>query len=151
MPRALFGLVLLCVSLATAASARQTEHLLPIREAVESELGRERLFDVPFYFHGQAHPAVARRISTERTDRSTRGVFRADHSGCRVAFLSAIRYLQNRAKETGADAIIEIKSVTLDQELESATEYRCVAGATIVRVGLKGVLVELEGPPSAEE
>lgn len=151
MHRALF--VFLCVALSSAAlwvalssaaSARETDLVLPIQEELESELARERLFDVPFYFHDQEHPAVARRISTETTDRSTRGIFRSDRGGCRVAFLSALRYLQNRAKAAGADAIIEIKSVTLDRELESATEYRCVAGTTIVRVGLKGVLVELE-------
>lgn len=129
---------------ASAASARETEYLLPIEEVVESELARERLFDVPFYFHDEEHPAVARRISTDTAHRSTRGVFRSDRSGCRVAFLSALRVLQERARAAGADAVIEIKSVTMDQELASATEYRCVAGTTIVRVGLEGVLVELE-------
>ena len=142
MRRALF--VLLVLALAASASARETVYDLSIQEAVESDLGREKLYDVPFYFHGQEHPPVERRITKERTDRSSHGVIRDDRSGCRVAFLSAIRFLQNRAVEQGADAIIEIRSVTMDRELESSTEYRCIAGTTIVRVGLQGVLVKLE-------
>ena len=93
------------------------------------------LYDVPLFFHDQQTPPVARRISTDTAERSTRGVFRGDRSSCRVAFLSALRALQERATAAGADAVIEIVSITMDQEHASATEYRCVAGTTIVRVG----------------
>lgn len=53
---------------------------------------------------------------------ASRGLFRADRAGCRVAFLSALRYLQNRAKAEGADAIIApaLRRVTCDGDPISA-------------------------------
>jgi len=136
------SVVILSVLLAaTAAQARNTDHVLPVEVAVQSEVGRERLLEMPFYFAGQDHPAVVEEISVQRSNRSTRGVFRSDESSCEIAFLSALRALQARAQQDGADAIIDIRSVTKSQPLESATEYRCVAGATVVHVGLEGTLV----------
>lgn len=126
-----------------AASARNTEHLYPVDEARNSDLGKSRLFDVPFYMKGQKHPAVAKRILEETTNQSTRGAFRSDNASCQVAFLSAIRALQQIAMERGGNAVVDIVSITGDKQTESATEYRCIAGDMIVHVGLKGKIVKL--------
>jgi hypothetical protein len=126
------------------AAARNTEHLLPVDEAVRSALGREKLLDVPFYFAGQQHPGQAKVLGEWKTRKSTRGLFRSDSSACQVAFLSALISLQERARREGGDAVVDIKSVTRDKETSSATEYRCVAGATVVHVALSGTVITLE-------
>lgn len=123
------------------ASARATDHLLSIQEAMNSDVAKEKLLDVPVFFAGQSHPAVAKKIGVRETNKSTRGVFRSDEEACQIAFLSAVIQLQTRAQRDGADAVIDIESITRGRPHSSATEYRCVAGATVVHVGLKGTLV----------
>jgi uncharacterized protein YbjQ (UPF0145 family) len=127
-----------------AATARETEHLFDVNEAKTSPLGQERLFAVPFYMKGQKHPAVSKVVATSTTEQSTRGALRSDSESCQVAFLSAVRELQKRAQDRGADAVIDIVSVTWNKETSSASEYRCVAGTWVVHVGLKGKLVKLK-------
>lgn len=115
---------------------------MPIQGAMESDLGKEKLLDVPVYFAGQSHPAVAKEIGVRETNKSTRGVFRSDEEACRIAFLSAVIQLQKRAQSGAADAVIDIESITRNRPHSSATEYRCIAGSTVVHVGLKGTLVK---------
>lgn len=126
-----------------AAWARNTEHILSVATARDSQVGEAKLLDVPFYMKGQEHPAVAKVISEPTSNRTTRGAFRSDEESCRVAFLSAVIALQQRALKDGGDAVVEIVSVTRDKLTESATDYRCVAGSTIVHVSLKGKIVKL--------
>lgn len=142
--RRIWSVAATALLLASSAAARNTNLVLPIEGATKSAVGQEKLFDVPFYFHGQSHPKVKREISVDRVSRSSRGAFRSDESSCHVAFLSSLRELQAQAQDRGADAIIDIKSITKRQPLESATEYRCIAGAMVVHVGLEGTLVELD-------
>ncbi len=133
-------LAALC-AFAAPAQARDTEHFYDIRQAVESAIGQAKLLDVPFYFRGQEHPSLGAELLEVRTERSTRGAFRSDLSSCQVAFLSAVIVLQQRAKEKSAAAIVDIVSITRSKTTESASEFRCIAGATIVHVGLRGKLV----------
>jgi uncharacterized protein (DUF779 family) len=125
------------------AQARDTEHFYPAADAKDSELGQQQLFEVPFYLKGQQHPKVSKTISEIDTQRSTRGAFRSDGASCEVAFLSAMKVLQQRAQEKGGNAIIDVVSTTRGKQTESTTDYRCVAGSVIVHVGLKGKIVEL--------
>ncbi len=144
MLRVSFALLFAALALSPmTAQARETERFYPAKEAAESELGKAKLYSVPFYLKGQQHPQVKKTIFELSTDQSTRGVFRSDENSCRVAFLSAIRTLQNTAQEKGGDAIVDIVSITRGKQTESATDYRCVAGATVVHVGLKGKIVKL--------
>jgi len=63
---------------------------------------------------------------------------------CEIAFLSAIIALQKRAMQLGADAVVDIKSITKHNDLDSATDYRCVAGSMIANVVLTGRAVKFE-------
>jgi hypothetical protein len=136
-------LALLLVAAAPAA-ARDTELFFSAREAAESEKGRAYLLDVPFYLKGESHAPLAKELLEMTSERSSSGAFRGDEASCESAFLSALKTLQERARESGADAIVDLVSVTRGQETESATDFRCVAGAVVVHVGLKGRLVELK-------
>ena len=137
----LLGLVILATPL--AAFARNTEVVLPVAGAVASDVDRH-LTDVAFYMKGGEHPSVAQKFAVVSASRSTRGVFRSDEASCRIAFLSAMRALQARASQEGGNAIIDVISITRGETTESPTDFRCVAGTTIVHVGLKGTIVRLE-------
>jgi hypothetical protein len=126
---------------ASDALARNTEHLFPVKDAVESSTGKQKLLSVPFYFEGQKHPKQKAVVGEWKANRSTRGVFRSDEKACQIAFLSALIALQERAQREGGDAIVGIKSVTRGVETSSASKYRCVAGATVVHVALFGTVV----------
>lgn len=139
----LLALLSLIVTAPMGAQARETTHNLPAKEAAESDLGKAKLYDVPFYLKGQKHPKVTKVVFEISTEQSTRGAFRSDEASCQVAFLSAIRELQNTAREKGGDGIVDIVSITWNKQTESATEYRCVAGSFVVHVGLKGKIVKL--------
>jgi len=144
---ALVGALLLACLLPASARARDTEHLLPLADTVESDHGRSYLLDIPLYLRGEAHPEVAKELAQVDTSRSTHGVFRSDESSCRVAALSALRVLQEEAQRRGGDAVVDIVSTTRKKMSESATDYRCVAGAFIVHVGLRGRVVQLGAQP----
>lgn len=137
-------LLLAAVVLSSPAGARSTSHDMPVADAVASEVGKKKLLDVPFYFKGQKHPAVAEVKAEGTTHKSTSGVFRSDETACQIAFLSAVIQLQTRAKELGATAIIDIESTTRGESLSSPDKYRCVAGGAVVHSGLKGTFVTLK-------
>lgn len=127
-----------------AASARNTEVILPVQGALDSEVGDRVPADVKFYMKGQRHAGVSQEISTLTTNQSTRGAFRSDEASCQVAFISALRKLGARAQEQGGNAVINIVSVTRGKTTESASDFRCVAGSMVVHVGLRGTLVKLK-------
>jgi hypothetical protein len=135
---------ILFVAWASDVAARNTEHNLSAKEAAASDLGQEKLLDVPFYMAGQKHPGVAKEVGEWTSNRITRAAFRSDEASCQVAFLSAIIALQERALEEGGNAVVDIVSITGDKETKSASQYRCYAGATVARVALRGTVVKLK-------
>jgi len=126
-----------------AATARNTKHDYSIEFALESEIGKAKLLDVPIYFAGQAHPAVASDLGVIKSNRRTNAFNKTDEAACEIAFLSAVIALQSRAEREGADAVIEIKSITNTDELASTTQYRCSAGNVVANVVLTGRMVRL--------
>ena len=138
------GAAILAASLLLSlpAHARDTFHDLDVKQATQSERGA-KLLDVPFYMAGQKHPAVARELGEFTSNRRTNAAFKSDAEACQIAFLSAIISLQQRARKEGGNAVIEIRSITKHNDLESATQYRCVAGAVVANVALTGKVVEL--------
>jgi len=142
MIRVLLLAATIAVLAAAPAQARNTELTLDIKSAIENGHGNANLLDIPYYFVGQSHPGVANKIGTWSSNKSTSGAFRSDEASCQTAFLSALIQLQTRAQSEGGNAVIDIKSITRGTKLESATQYRCVAGAIIVHVGLEGTVVK---------
>jgi hypothetical protein len=134
----------LALLLPLAAQARNTEVFLSAESAVQSEHAADYLLDVPYYLRGQPGAPGGKALSTVTTEQSTRGAFRSDAASCRVAFLTALRNLQERAQRAGGDAVVDIVSVTRGKRSESPTDFRCIAGAMIVHVGLEGTIVGLD-------
>jgi len=142
MIRAILVASFLAIAIAAPAEARNDEHLFDVKDAIDTGTGNANLLDIPYYFKGQSHPGVAKKIGTWASNRSSRGAFRSDEASCKVAFLSALIRLQERAQSEGGNAIIDIRSVTRGTTTESATQYRCVAGSVVVHVGLEGTVVK---------
>jgi uncharacterized protein YbjQ (UPF0145 family) len=128
----------------STAYARSTFHDLDVKQAAESEVGKAKLLDVPFYMLGKKHPKTGRDLGEFKANRRTNSFNKTDEKACQIAFLSAIISLQNRARKMGADAVIDIKSITKHNDLESATNYRCVAGNVVANVALTGRMVKFE-------
>lgn len=143
MKRIIFLIALL--GIAPAAEARNTEHLYSVEDALRDGQGAAKVgSDIAFHLQGAKHPRIQKALGVWETRKSTRGFMRSDESACHVAFLSAILQLQARARAEGGDAVVEIVSITRGVETSSPTEYRCVAGATVVHVALKGRVVKLQ-------
>jgi len=136
-----------CVTLVlipVVVSARTTERMLAANKAAESELGRKKLNRIGFYMRGQQHRPVKHEVGQFSVTGRTPAVLRTDAQACEVAFLSALASLQAHALEQGGNAIVRIDSVTRGKETTSTSDYRCLVGATIAHVGLRGDIVVLD-------
>lgn len=142
--RAVFAISLSALLLASPAGARSTFHDLSVQEARESEKGKEKLLQVPFYMAGQKHEAVARDYGVFTANRRTNAFGKTDEDACRIAFLSAVIALQSRAQQMGGNAVVDIKSITKHNDLTSASKYRCAAGGVVANVVLTGRVVKLK-------
>lgn len=126
------------------AAARDTRHLLSIKESLDGPAAKERLdARIRFYFGNQAHPAVERRLGEHVANRKTNSANKSDQVACTWVFLSALRALRDRAVKEGGNAVIDITSYYKKNEFVSDTEYECHAGAFIAGVALKGTVVKL--------
>ena len=128
----------------STAYARSTFHDLEVKQAAESETGKAKLLDVPFYMLGQKHPKMGRDLGVFTSNKRTNAFNKTDEDACQIVFLSAIISLQQRARKIGGDAVIDIKSITKHNDLESPTSYRCLAGNVVANVVLTGRVVKFE-------
>lgn len=141
--RRAFSLAAISLLLAGPASARNTFHDFDAAKAKAEGVGRENLLDVPVYLAGERHAAEAQDLGVFRTNMRTNAANKSDEEACQIAFLSALISLQNRARALGGDAVVDVRSITKNNDLTSATQYRCVAGAFVANVALEGRVVKL--------
>ena len=140
------SLVVLGISLAMVwpVHARDTRHLLPIASGLENKDAQEKLDgSIKFFFGAQPHPAILTKLGTDVSNRKTNAFGKSDETACNWAFLSAMISLQNRAKQLGANAVVNIVSYYKKIVMSSETEFECHAGAIIAGVALKGDFVKL--------
>jgi uncharacterized protein YbjQ (UPF0145 family) len=141
-----FSLIGLILLLATAwpAHARDTKLLLPIAAGLENKDAQEKLDgSIKFFFGAQQHPTIVSKLGTDVSNRKTNAVGKSDERACNWAFLSAMIALQNRAKQLGANAVVNIVSYYQKNVMSSETEFECHAGAVIAGVTLKGDFVKI--------
>ncbi|MBF0292267.1 MAG: excinuclease ABC subunit A [Nitrospinae bacterium] len=143
---AVFMLVAFSVTILSAGmtTARETDLKLPVQHALETSVAKKKLLDIPFFMAGQKHDNVVKDLGVFKSSKTSSGFSKSDQEGCDQAFLSAIISLQERVKKEGGDAVVDIKSVTKGNNMESATEFGCLAGALVVRVALEGRIVKLK-------
>ncbi len=122
------------------ASARRTVHFFPIKAALESDIGKDKLLDVPVYARGEKAPKTNQKLGNWSSKRSTRGIGRSDEAACEIAFISAVISLQTRAQREGGDALVDLHSVSEGEGAEDGS-YECVAGSTVVHVRVSGDVI----------
>ena len=113
MKRRIFRLILVAGVLATVhpVQTRDTKYLLPIKAALEVKDAEEKLDgSVKFYFGNQETPKIASKLGTDVSNRKTNAVGKSDEKACNWAFLSAMIALEKRAKQLGANAVVNIVS-----------------------------------------
>jgi uncharacterized protein YbjQ (UPF0145 family) len=126
------------------AQARDTKYLLPIAAALETTEAQGRLDgSIKFFFGNQETPKVLTKLGTDVTNLKTNAVGKSDEKACNWVFLSAMMALDKRAKQLGANAIINIVSYYKKEVMSSATEFECHAGAVIAGVALRGEFVKI--------
>jgi len=126
------------------AEARDTKYLLSIATALEQKEAKTRLDgSVKFFFGNQETPKVLTKLGTDVTNLKTNAVGKSDETACNWVFLSAMIQLEKRAKQLGANAVINIVSYYKKEVMSSSTEFECHAGAVIAGVALKGEFVRI--------
>ncbi|NML60000.1 excinuclease ATPase subunit [Massilia sp. RP-1-19] len=132
-------------AIAAPAQARNTKVMLPLAAAMAENDAQSRLGDdVKFYFAGQTTPSVLQKLGSDKTSQKTNAFGKSDAKACNWAFLSAMLRLQKRAKELGANAVVNIVSNYDNVEFASATEFECHSGAIMAGVALKGDFVKVK-------
>ena len=127
------------------AQARDNKMMISIENAMNDNDARNRLCDsVKFYFGKQTTPAIAKKLSTDQTSQKTNSFGKTPEKACNWAFLSAMLRLQARAKELGADGVVNIVSNYKNVENSSETEFECHDGTMMTGVALKGDFVKFK-------
>jgi len=111
---------------------------------MESAEAKDKLGDdIKFFFGAQAAPKPASTYGTFTSNKKTNFANKSDQEGCKIAFLSAMIALKDRALREGGNAVINIKSYYKKEAFESNTEYECAAGNILGGVALRGTVVKL--------
>src|SRR5450830_751529 len=132
------------VSTTLPAQARDTTYMLSIEEGMNTKDAQAKLDgSVKFYFAGQPTPTVLKTFNSDVSNRKTNSFGKSDQSACNWAFLSALLAFQERAKELGANAVVNMVRYYKKDEKTSPTQFECHAGAIIAGVALKGDLVTI--------
>lgn len=136
--------VALTFSGAWPAHARDDKLMFPIAPALEAKDAKEKLDgSVKFYFGDQQTPKILTKLGTDVTNQKTNAVGKSDERACNWVFLSAMIQLDKRAKQLGANAVVNIVSYYQKNVMSSATEFECHAGNIIAGVALRGEFVKV--------
>jgi uncharacterized protein YbjQ (UPF0145 family) len=132
------------LSVAWPAYARDTKYLLPIAAALEVKDAKDKLDgSIKFFFGNQETPKVLTKLGTDVTNQKTNAFGKSDERACNWVFLSAMIQLEKRAKQLGANAVVNIVSFYKKDVMSSPTEFECHAGAIIAGVALRGDFVKI--------
>ena len=94
--------------------------------------------DIAFKFGKGNRGGYARTIGTDIANRKTNAVNKTDVEACNWVFLSALKALEDSARDAKASAVVEIVSFYKKNEFSSASEFECHAGSIMAGVALKG-------------
>lgn len=135
---------LIAAALCSPTSARDTALKMSFAALLESPGAKENLDgSVKFYLAGQKTPTVLERMGEDITNKKTNGFNKNVTAGCQRAALSGLIALQDKAKQLGANAVVDIVSYYKRNTFSSPTEYECHDGAVITGVALKGTYAKV--------
>ena len=132
------------LAFSSTADARETRVEQSLQELVNSQAARDAGIDgsVRFYLAGQS-VAVQQRFGEDVANRKTNAANKSDEEACRWVALSALRALQDGAKNRGANAVVDIVSYYKKKEFRSTSNYECYAGTFVAGAALKGTYAKV--------
>ncbi|MFZ6751405.1 excinuclease ATPase subunit [Undibacterium sp. Ren11W] len=139
-------LILLVLSLIAVSNAQASDNkfMMPIAAAMAANDAPTRLGDtVKFYFGNQPTPKVIKKLGSDTTSQKTNAFAKSNEKACNWVFLSDMLSLQRRAKELGANAVVNIVSNYDHVENSSETEFECHVGAIMAGVAFKADFVTI--------
>ncbi|PCI44390.1 MAG: excinuclease ABC subunit A [Proteobacteria bacterium] len=129
-----------------SAEARNDLHDFSIKSALSSPVAKQKVQpNIHLYFGNQKYPRIQKSFGKFSTSKKTNAFNKSDQQACERAFLSAVLQLQRKARNLGANAIINIKSNYNRIETSSRKKFKCAAGNIIAGVALKGTFVKTKG------
>lgn len=130
---------------APAAEARSTRLEIALQDVLDSPKAREAGLDgsVRFYLAGARLPAVQSRMGSDISNKKTNAANKSDLEACHWVAISALLALQEKAKNIGANAVVDVVSFYKRREFSSPTHFECHAGAIIAGVTLKGTYAKI--------
>ncbi len=138
------SLFLAALMLISGAYARDTHQMLSIQEAMNTPAAQEKLDkNISFYFGNQKHPRVIKKLGNFMSNKKTNAFGKSDEKACNWAFLSAMLSFQDRIRNMGGNAVINIHSYYYKNDMSSSKEYECGAGNVIAGVTFTGDVVKL--------
>jgi molecular chaperone DnaK (HSP70) len=139
------GIAILALSSMSAAVARDERLMFPVKSAMEKGQTTKDKLDpsIPLYF-GKKTPAVEKKLGEFTSNKKTNAANKSDQEACEIAFVSAAISLQERAKKEGGNAVVNIRSVYKNENVEHDTEYLCGAGTFLSGVALRGTVATLK-------
>lgn len=132
------------MAVASPVLAADTEYKFPFAEVLEMPEAKQKLDgSVRFYLAGQATPKVLEKKGDSTSNKKTNAFGKDPGTSCRWAALSALISLQEKAKQLGANAVVDIVSYYKKDPSSSATEYECHVGNIMSGVALKGTMANV--------
>ena len=126
---------------ALAACSAQGPIMRPIDEDLSSAKAEGFLNpEIDLYF-GKSQ-IKGRDLGTYVSNKKTNSSNKTAEEACQIAFLSAVKSLQDRAVREGGNAVVNIHSFYEKVPEWSATEYRCKDGHLMSGVALRGTVIK---------
>jgi hypothetical protein len=137
--------VAVLAAVASGAMAADDKLMKPIAAAMAANGAEAKLNNgVQFFFAGQPTPKVLEKRGSDKTSQKTNSFGKSSDTACNWAFLSAMLRFEKRAKELGANAVVNITSNYGNIETASATEFECHEGNIMAGVAFKADFVRID-------
>ena len=128
---------------AVAAHARNVTHMMLISNAMGSFDVPEKPSDAVKFIFGTDKPPKVKTITNQRLIRKVSLRASSNVTACNQAFMSILAAFEQKAKEMGANAVVNIASSYGRQQMASATHFECHEGSGYMAVALRGDFVTL--------
>jgi len=138
-------LVMILLVFSASSYARDDINNYSIKQALASETAKNELGnEIQFFFGQQYQGEVVNQKSVIKTNKKTNAFNKSDQEACEWVFLSAMIALKKAAQNSGANAIINIKSNYKNNLTSNDETFQCGAGAFVAGVALVGEMVTIK-------
>lgn len=125
--------------------ARDDALMLPLAEVIQMGIEQGKLDgSVKFYLSGSKTPRINTKMGEDVANKKTNGVGKDDVTACNWAALSALIAFEAKAKQSGANAVLDLHSFYKKNARKDPVNYECHAGNIMTGVALKGTYAQVE-------